>query len=298
MRKIVISGATGNTGFPTVNELSKANDVHIIAFTRDKKNKNSIALANLPNVEVKEINLAEPETFLEHLKDAQAVMTATPWNDLLENEINLINVAIRQGVEFLLKISTTSTTMNENSKVGYARKHLLIEKYLQESKRIKWAGLRPNEFIENRLGLGQVLKHSSEFPSIQGNNQSAMISVQDIGKVASSILLSNDWGKLNGKSLVLSGPQDTSDEILANILSEKLNKTIKYSKISEREMAKMFFGESVSDEIVEQMKEFNSKVKDGKHSVKQLPTDPEIFEYHKPSLTMDNVISQNIQLFE
>jgi len=298
MRKILISGATGNTGFPTVKELSQNKDVEIIALTRDKNGARAEMIAELPNVKVVEADLSKPETLTAPLHGVSAVMVATPWNDLLENEINIINASIRQGVEFLLKISTTSSTMREDSKVGYARKHLLIEKYLNESGNIKWAALRPNEFLENRLGLAQVIKHQNTFPSIQGESQSAMVSTIDIGKIASAILLAKDWSKYNGKSMVLSGKENVSDAKFASLLTEYLNKTIAHKVITEKEMAQMFFGESVPTEIVEQMKEFNGNVQKGKHTLEKLSTDPLLLELHEPQITMEELIQSNIQLFK
>lgn len=298
MRKIVISGATGNTGFPTVNELSKSQNVQIVALTRDKNGQKAKHLATLPNVEVMEADLSKPETLLEPLRGAQAAMIATPWNDLLENEINFINALIREEVEFLLKVSTTSTTMKEDSKVGYARKHLLIEKYLNESGKITWAGLRPNEFMENRLGFGQAVQHQDSFPSIQGENESAMISVDDIGKVASLILSSDNWEAFKGKSMVLSGPENVSDKKLAEILTAEMGKKINYDVLPEEELAKMFFGESVPNAIIEQMKEFNQNVKDGNHTKENLPTDKTILDLYTPSTTLKEVVQTNIELFE
>ncbi len=298
MRKIVISGATGNIGFHTVSELSKEKNVEIVALTRDTNSSKSKRLESFENVTIVEADSSKPETLISPLKGAQVAMIVSPWDNLLENEINFINASIRQGVEFLLKISTTSTMMREDTKIGYARKHLLIEKYLKETGEIAWAALRPNEFMENRLGFGQAIKHQNSFPSMQGENVSALVSAYDIGKMASLILLSENWEVFNGKSMDLSGPENVSDKNLAEVLSNKLGRSIEYQLLSEEELAKLFYGDSVTSQTVEQMKEFNGYISNRLHTVENLPTDKLLLDLYQPKMTLENFIDENIESFK
>lgn len=62
-------------------------------------------------------------------------------------------------------------------------------------------------------------------------------------------------------------------------------------------MAKMFFGDSVPNEIIEQMREFNENIQRGNHTLENLPTDEVLTKLYKPRVTLREVVENSISLF-
>lgn len=297
--KLFIAGATGNVGFPTVQKLSRQHNIEILALTRNPTSKKAALLRNLPNVTLVEGDLNQPETFGPALEGTERAMLVTPpLFEQLEQEINFINAAIRAKVHFLLKISTTATTMKEDSQVGYARTHLSVEKYLRESDKLPWTALRPNEFMENRLGLAPVIQGSRSFPSAQQDHVAASVSASDVAEIAAGILLLNDFSQYVGKSLVVSGPENVSDQDFARYVSEATGQPVRYHPVSAAEMTRMFYGADVPETVIAGTQEFIDNVKTGKHTQESLPTDDLVLHVHRPEKTLKRLVNEQASLFQ
>lgn len=153
---ILVAGATGNTGRSTVETLSslrkdsaKFSNHRILALTRSSKSAVAQHLASLPGVEVLEKPWLEitPE-WLREQNVVRAFIASHNEPSQFAEESTFHLALLNGGVEYVVRISTTTANVHPNYVAYYPRQHWAIETMLAtpEFANLKWTSLRPAGF--------------------------------------------------------------------------------------------------------------------------------------------------------
>ena len=224
---ILVTGATGLNGSELVRRLS-ARGVPVRALVRNTVK--AAGLAALPNVEVVEADMLQPETLSGALQDVErAMLISSSDPNMLEVQLNFIEAARKAGVRQVVKLSGIMPEID--SPFRYARMHGEIERRLEESG-MGFTHLRAGEFYTAyfRQVRSIVAKGAIVLPMEEA--RIASIDIGDIAEVAATILTSSGH---EGKIYPLTGPEALSMAGVAEKLSAATGKSIRYINIAPEE---------------------------------------------------------------
>ncbi len=221
MKKILITGTTGNVGMELIKSLTKFNHNHQIYcgvrnVQTDKQKMESFKAPLIP------FDFTNIETFQSALVDIDILFLLRPPQI---SEVNkyfkpLLAAAVKNGVKHIVFLSVQGV---QNSKII---PHYKIEKLIIESK-ISYTFLRPAYFMQNfSTTLSKDLKIKNKIYLPAGNTKFTLVDVTDIGEVAAKILIETE-SHINQAYELTSNEKLTFKE-MALKLSKGLGKTIQY----------------------------------------------------------------------
>jgi len=218
--RIIVSGATGNTGVNVVKAISAAGHT-AVAITRNPEAAVAQSLAKLPGVHV----VRYEDAFKEPAD--RAYLAFHNLRDAFVDETEFILNARSAGVKYIVKLATCELWMQVYDKRHYARAHVGVEFFLEHGD-IPFTSLRPNLFL-NSIGADFAsLPTAKAFKTLfQGANVAA-IAASDVGAAAAALLLLDDPSPHYGKKYSLTGPEDLNAEKVKKTLEEVLGTPITY----------------------------------------------------------------------
>jgi len=225
LNKVLITGATGDTGRAAVRE-SIALGLNVRAMVH-RKDARSAALEAL-GAEVVTGDLLEIDTIRDAMKDVDAAYLVWPVQPgLINATVNFAQAAKETGVKTVINLSQRSA--NRESTSDSCRDTFIAEEILN------WSGLpvihlRPTYFLE-------WLLYPWQLPYLQqgvlrlpvGSGRHSPIAADDQGRVIAS-LLKNPYGHI-GKTIPLSGPAEMDHTQMAAELSEALGREIVFQDL-------------------------------------------------------------------
>jgi uncharacterized protein YbjT (DUF2867 family) len=224
-RKVLITGATGDTGRAAVREsIALGLDVRAMVHKKDDR---SAALEAL-GAEVVVGDLLEINTIRNAMKDVVAAYLVWPVQPgLLNATVNFAQAAKETGVKTIINLSQRSA--NRESSSDSCRDTYLAEEVLN------WSGLpvihlRPTYFLE-------WLLYPWQLPYLQqgvlrmpvGKGRHSPISADDQGRAIAALLKSPEAHI--GTTIPLSGPVEMDHEQMAAELSEALGRKIVFQDL-------------------------------------------------------------------
>jgi NAD(P)H dehydrogenase (quinone) len=228
-KKILVLGATGNTGSATIKSLllkqQQQDTTTIIAGVRDPSKGTRMFPQIVSLVSVDYYNTLN---LIEIMKDVDRLYIALPAfgsGDLLVITSNIIHAAKLCKVSFIVKLSSVNS---ENPTDAASRIHSDMEQIIIESG-IPYCMLQPNWFHTNFLYDLHHIKRGVYAKPILPDVKHGFINTEDIGEMAATILL-NPINHI-GKRYILSTETFTCTEIV-QLLSELIGTNIKYKYYS------------------------------------------------------------------
>lgn len=225
-KKVLITGATGDTGRAAVREsIALGLDVRAMVHRKDTR---SAALEAL-GAEVVTGDLLEIDTVRDAMKDVDAAYLVWPVQPgLINATVNFAQAAKETGVKTVINLSQRSA--NRESASDSCRDTFIAEEVLN------WSGvpvihLRPTYFLE-------WLLYPWQLPYLQtgvlrlpvGSGRHSPIAADDQGR-AIAALLKNPEGHI-GTTIPLSGPVEMDHAQMAAELSEALGREIVFQDLS------------------------------------------------------------------
>ncbi|WP_158934773.1 NAD(P)H-binding protein [Burkholderia sp. S171] len=224
-KKVLITGATGDTGRAAVRE-SIALGLNVRAMVR-RRDARSEALEAL-GAEVVVGDLLEINTIRDAMKDVDAAYLVWPVQPgLINATVNFAQAARESGVKTVINLSQRSA--NRESSSDSCRDTYIAEEVLN------WSGLdvihlRPTYFLE-------WLLYPWQLPYLQqgvlrmpvGKGRHSPIAADDQGRVIAA-LLKNPEAHI-GTTIPLSGPVEMDHEQMAAELSEALGRKIVFQDL-------------------------------------------------------------------
>ncbi len=242
--KILITGATGNTGSVLVPILlADGHDVRIFARNKEKAQAYEDAGA-----EVIIGDLDNASSIDEAVREIDKIYLLT-WNGPTQEQQcdNVLAAIDRVG---------GNPHIARHSAFG-SDKSRLITQINNIDEKIKtsghpWTILRPTFFMQNIMMAAQTIASDGMIYWDWAEGKAGMIDVRDIADSAFAILTGKGH---EGKSYILTGPESVSFHHVASVFSEVLGKEVKYMAVpfeaSKQSMMQMGFLEWIVDGYVE-----------------------------------------------
>jgi uncharacterized protein YbjT (DUF2867 family) len=308
---ILIAGATGNTGRSVVEklpELLKGTELsshRILALTRSANSAAAKALAELPGVEIVEQNWVEIDEQWLRQHDVKRVFIASHNlpNAFTEEGQFLVN-AMRAGVKYLVRISTTAANVSPDIPVYYPRTHWAIEQMLSqpEFRSMHWSSLQPNgfapmfltpaaEFIKEFKKTG---KQGSVSLITDASTPTGLIDSYDVGVVAAHLLAAEQTGPHDQKRYVLNGPEDVTGEEIIKLVEQYIGEPVKDVKYKDLSFIDdMANNSSESKNVMLSIK--GAPVTSWEGKAKAETTSKEILELYAPKRTVSEVLKELVE---
>jgi uncharacterized protein YbjT (DUF2867 family) len=232
MKKILITGATGNMGRETIKELIKINnnDLEIIAAVRNiAKAKKELSV--FEGIKFRKFDFMDEQSMETSLETIDKVLLVRPpaISQVDEYILPFIKMMKRKAIEQVVFLSLQGVEKNP------IVPHHKIEKYIK-AKEIPYTFLRPSFFMQNLSTTHQLeIKEKDEIFIPAGNGKTNFIDLRDIAEVAALVLMKD--GHLN-KGYELTGRRGYTYQEIGNILSITLKRKITYKNPS---VFKFFF---------------------------------------------------------
>ena len=217
--KVLVTGATGNTGSLLVPALLRAGvDVRILVRDEAKANP----LKDL-GAEVILGDLDKSETILPAVKNVDKIYLLT-WNGetQLQQAKNVIDAAKKSGNPHIVRHSMWGSENSRIIKQGYK-----IEEILKASG-LPWTILKPTFYMQNTMMAAQTISSDGVIYWDMKDGKLGMIDVRDIADAAFAVITGKGH---EGKEYILTGPEAISFNDVAKIFSNVLDTEIKYVSV-------------------------------------------------------------------
>lgn len=221
MEKILVIGATGNIGWPLIENLS-TKEVEIIAGVRHP-NKVQDTFKQFSNVQVKAFDFMNPATFESALAEVDRIFFVRPPQlaNPKEDMYPFLEKAKAEKVKQIVFVSLIGVEKNPMTP------HHKIEKKILELE-IPHTFIRPSFFMQNlsTTHLDDIQEHHDLFVPA-GNSRTSFIDTRDIGAVGAECLLNRQY--LN-QELEITGAEALTYGQASRIMTDVLQIPITYSK--------------------------------------------------------------------
>jgi len=241
---VLIVGATGNTGrsvVETLPKLLKASETfsghRVLALTRSLNSPAAERLAKVPGVEVAEQNWVEiTADWLREQEIVRAFIAPHNQPNQFAEESTFHVAALRAGVKYVVRISTTTANVRPDCDAYYPRSHWAIEAMLStpEFKGLQWTSLQANifsslylytaaDFIKQyrKTGKQGTLKLIASADAPVG-----IIDADDVGVFAAHLLAQEDPTMHNNARYVLNGPEDISGNQIVKMVEQHIGSQV------------------------------------------------------------------------
>jgi uncharacterized protein YbjT (DUF2867 family) len=231
MKRILVTGATGNQGSATVYELLR-NDFEVFALTRNPQSPEADRLKNAGAILIKGA-LEDVDVLKEVFQKVDGLYLVLPgvWVSSKETDeqeaelgIQTIRLAEEQGLKFVLYSSVMASDKQDRFRPKFK---FTIEKYLLQSK-LQGAVIRPASFMENLLLPNFGLGDNKFINPLPEKIAISWITTKDIGTIARIIF--QNYKDFNGKTIDFGGALFTPKQIL-ELLEKKLNRPIEFVQV-------------------------------------------------------------------
>lgn len=244
MEKILVTGATGNTGSILVPLLLRAGQL-VRAFVRNEKKAQPLKDAG---AEIYIGDLDDTATIEGALDGIEKVYLCT-WNGPTASSQgkNIIEAIRKAGTKpYIVRHSAFGS---EGSRI--IRQINEVDQALKQSG-LTWTIIRPTFFMQNLMMAGTTIKNGGQIYWDWAEGRVGMIDVRDVANSAFGALS----GKAEqGKEYILTGPEAISMHDVAASFKRILNKDINYIPVpheaSKEAMMGMGFPEFIVDGYIE-----------------------------------------------
>jgi len=224
---ILVTGAPGNIGTPLAQHLIQQ-DSKIRLMVRDPKKQDEV-LGNLQSrgAEIVQGDFADPKSLAHCFTGVESAFLLVPVAlETAEWKGSFIRAAKENGVERIVNLSVSGAS--PTSPINLFRWHWEAEQALEASG-MAWTHLQPTDLARfNIRSLLPTIQAQGAFYSSIGEGRVALVDEEDVAEVA-ALALTEDGHE--SKKYVLTGPKAVSYPEIADALTRKLGKPVKYIDI-------------------------------------------------------------------
>ncbi len=217
--KILVTGATGNTGSGLVPALLNAG-VAVRALVRDEA---KVQPLQDMGVEVFVGDLDQPETIETAVAGVDKIYLLT-WNGPTQAQQvqNVLDVAKQAGNPHIVRHSMWGSEKSRIVQQGDQAEEAV------KSSGLPWTLLKPTFFMQNTMMAAQTIASDGMIYWDMNDGKIGMIDIRDIVDVATAVLTGNGH---EGKSYILTGPKAISFYDVAATFSNVLGKGVTYVNV-------------------------------------------------------------------
>jgi NAD(P)H dehydrogenase (quinone) len=221
--KVLVAGATGDTGRATVDELlARGYRVRALAHGQDERSKR-LQERGVEVVHGDLLDFTQVKAALSGVQRAYFVYPIRPG--ILQATAYFAQAAREAGVDGIVNMSQISA--REDARSHAATDHWLAERVFDWSG-VTVAHIRPTYFAEWLLYLAPMIKAGLLHVPF-GTGKHAPIAAEDQARVIAGIL--EDPAPHNGKVYPLFGPVEFTYRETAQVLSQVLGKSVEYKQV-------------------------------------------------------------------
>lgn len=220
---ILVLGAGGNVGSAVVEELRLAGEVVRAAFHASSQTAASVRQGE----DAITVDLSEPTTLPPAVDGADTIFLIGAMSpDQSRQEANIVEAAVSGKAERVVKLSVWRA---DEQLTPIARLHRPAEVMLERSG-LAWTFLRPNFYMQNfsRLMAGRI-RADGTLAQLAVKAPISFVDVRDVARVAARVLTSDAHA---GKTYALSGPAALTYDDAAQVLSQVLERPVRYVPLS------------------------------------------------------------------
>jgi uncharacterized protein YbjT (DUF2867 family) len=244
MKRVLVTGATGNVGSRVVQEL-RERDARVRAFVRDP-GKAAAILGD--DVEPAAGDFGEPRSIRAALDGVDGVFLACSNQPRqVEYETRVINTAEEMGVRRIVKLSALGAEVG--SPVAFWDWHARVEDHLHESG-VPSVILRPTFSMANLLASAEAVRYTGKLFAPAGEAGISMVHPRDVGAVAAVALTTEDH---EGETYTLTGPEAITFEGVARDLSETVGRKIEYLNVPDEAAFESMTGQGLPEFVAAQI---------------------------------------------
>jgi uncharacterized protein YbjT (DUF2867 family) len=245
MKKILVTGATGNVGSRVVHELW-GRGIPLRAFVRDAERAAGMLGED---VELAVGDFGDPGSIRAALDGVDGVFLAcSNQQQQVEYETTVIDAAKAAGVRRIVKLSALGAEIG--SPVAFWDWHARIENHLRASG-VPFVNLRPTFGMANLLASAEAVRYTGKLFAPAGDAGISMVHPQDVAAVASVALVEDGH---EGKTYTLTGPEVITFGQVAGHLWEALGRKVEYLNVPDevalQSMVEQGMPEFVAGQIV------------------------------------------------
>lgn len=251
---ILVTGATGTTGQPIAEQLSRLEGVAVRAATRSPgKVAQDGKTAYVP------FDYEEVSSIQKALEGVQKVYLVTPFvPEMFDYESRVIAQLSQAGVQHVVKLSVIGA--DPENGITPQKIHGQLEQLIRETG-IPYTFLRPGSFMQNYAHyMSQTIKSQQAFYQPLGEGKLSLVDARDIAAVAGKALTGAGH---EGQAYTLTGPEALSNYEVAAILSDVLGREIKYVDVPEQQARQGMEAAGMPEWFIARMEELNRAGKAG-----------------------------------
>jgi NAD(P)H dehydrogenase (quinone) len=221
--KVLVTGATGDTGRATVDELlARGHRVRALAHGQDERSK-KLQDRGVEVVYGDLLDFGQVKAALNGVQRAYFVYPIRPG--ILQATAYFAQAAKEANVDGIVNMSQKSA--REDAKSNAATDHWLSERVFDWSG-VTVAHIRPTYFAEWLLYLAPMIR-AGKLPVPFGTGRHAPIAAEDMGRVIAGIL--ENPTPHGGQIYPLFGPVEYTYQETAEVLSRVLGKRVEYKQV-------------------------------------------------------------------
>jgi uncharacterized protein YbjT (DUF2867 family) len=231
-RPILVSGATGNTGRPLVEALTRQG-MPVRAMVRSAADS-----ARLPaGTSLAVADFDDAGSVAAALDGAGQAYLVTPSSEQAqEQQRRFADLAVKAGVDHLVVLSQFAA--DEQSPVRFLRYHAAVEQHIRELG-IGWTFLRPNLFFQGLLAFAGMIAAQGRFFAPIGDARVSAVDVRDIAAVAAVALTQAGH---EGQTYTLTGPAPLTHAEMAAALTAALGRQVTFTDAAPESFADSLAG--------------------------------------------------------
>ena len=257
---ILITGATGTVGVKLTGELL-AGGVPFRALVRDPRRATRMLG---PDVDFVEGDYERPETLRAALAGIDRLFLISPLTPrLADQEGNVIDAAVRAGMEHVVKLSTLGvlkyTDGHSSSEPRQYPLHRLSEERLERSG-MAFTHLRAGPFMQNVFAFAPQIASEGAFYGSWGHGHMGYVDVRDVAAVAARVLTEDGHER---KAYGITGPEALSQAQVAEKLSAATGKAVRYVDVPPEAAREGMLGRGMPEWLVGAMVEVMASIRKG-----------------------------------
>lgn len=226
MKKILITGATGNVGFEVIRFLEKNETPNtIIAGVRNIESAKKL-FQDFPKIDLVNFDFEQPETFDNALKGIDTIFLLRPPH-IADVETYFRPLILKIKEHNVNEVVFLSVQGAEKSKVI---PHNKIERLIQEYK-LSYIFLRPSYFMQNlTTTLLDDIKTKRQIILPSGKAKFNWIDIENIGETCSVLL--NNFSDYRNLAIELTGNENLNFFKVADLLNVTVKRPISFTSVS------------------------------------------------------------------
>jgi len=251
---VLVTGASGNIGVPTIQNLI-AKGVHVRAAVRQASKADNLKTLG---AELIEVDITKEEKLIPNLKDVDTIVMIIPVIPDIVNIGKTITAAAKAaGVKHIVKLSGMGT---DQSSITLSKWHAEIEKLIRDTG-IILSSVRPNNFYQNLINYNApTIKSSNAFFGPFGDGKVSYVDTRDVAAVIAELVVKPEH---HGKNFTLTGSQALSHTQIAEIISKVTGKTVTFVDIPEEKSKETMLSYQIPEVIVNGLSELYAVMKAG-----------------------------------